>query len=104
MEIRTTISINKFVQDLGKFNLAVNPDKTQLIEFNMHLKIKDPFRIFIDDQEIKVVNCVRFLELYIDSKLSWDVQVENFLNKLSGVLFLLRRVLRMCDLITILTT
>lgn len=91
-EIRTSVSLNKFIQDLSWFNLTVNAEKTKFVKFTGNKTIKpneDSFNILVDDREITEVDSVRFLGLHIDSNLSWKSHVENQINKLSGALFLL---------------
>ena len=98
-EISIHSSLNSYIQTLGQFNLAVNQSKTNFICFKSHGAVNNcNLSVFIDSAEITQVNHIKFLGVYIDETLTWNYHVANLLDKLSSVLFLLKRIAQVCTL------
>ena len=67
--------------------LAANASKTSCIIFNN--RNATSLKLSFDSQNISPVNCVKFLGLLIDSKLSWSEHTEHVKSKLSKALYVM---------------
>jgi hypothetical protein len=85
--------------------LSLNVSKTHLVVFKQsHMKIPNNLNINIDNQTIERKNVVKFLGIYIDSKLEWHEHIKYINNKLNSSLYAMRKVshlLRTSHLLTL---
>merc|ERR1711888_222052 len=84
---------NKLSLHLGKIEAMIFGTKNKL-------KNVESFKVKCDDDEIKNVNCVKYLGLQINNKLSAENAVKNILNKANSRLKFLYRHREMLNLST----
>ena len=82
--------------------LILNIDKTKCMLFTTSKKKHDNLALFYDNRKLELVQSTKFLGIFVDSKLSWNVHVNYVCNKMSkniGVLsklqFLPKNILKM---------
>ena len=82
--------------------LSLHLGKTEAMIFGTKNKLKnvESFKVKCDDDEIKNVNCVKYLGLQIDNNLSGENAVKNILNKANSRLKFLYRHREMLNLST----
>lgn len=98
-EISIYASLNNYIQILQQFNLTVNQSKTKFMNFKSYGGARNcDLSVFIDGSEVEQVDHLKFLGVYIDEMLTWNHHVSNLLDKLSSVLFLLKRISYICTL------
>ena len=80
------ITVNRDLENLVEWfranKLSLNVGKTHLIVFKQsHMTIPIDLNIKIDNQTIERKNAVKFLGIYIDSKLEWHDHIKYINNK-----------------------
>ena len=89
--------------------LLVNATKTNFVLFmsqqkEKHMSLRNEYKIFLNETEIKEKDCVKFLGLQLDKNINFKSHVDFICTKLSKSLFALRRaanILQTKDLKTI---
>lgn len=98
---KSTINLqNKIQSDVNKLcdwlyinKLSINIDKTNVLYFNIRNKnMNSNINIFISNKKIKSVNHIKFLGVFIDSKLNWYQQIKSVCTKLSYSIGMLNKV------------
>ena len=88
-------TLSSSLHDLNSFlqsrSLVLNPDKAEVMLVSSARAQDRSLTVKLDGQEIKQVNCARYLGLYIDSHLTFSYHVEKVVAKLAGPTFALRR-------------
>lgn len=87
-------------------NLKVNLTKSFLMYVRTNHLTRNLWNLNLSDNLVKdltVMNTVKFLGVFLDSHLSWNVQVDEVLLKLKKVSFLVRKLVNYCDLATLKT-
>ena len=73
--------------------LAVNTEKSSVMLIGKKTQIRDNnLNIYINNVLVNETNCTKYLGLFIDTILSWDVQCDNLCRHISGKIAVLRRV------------
>jgi hypothetical protein len=73
--------------------LSINYDKTKYMLFHRQ-RNQSPFSLYINDNKIEKVNCIKYLGVKIDSKLTWKEHIKYIEGKLSaacGAIYRLRQ-------------
>jgi hypothetical protein len=70
---------------------VLNISKTNLIKFVTPLSPEFTLSVTHNNFEIKTVDCVNFLGIYLDHRLKWKQHTEILLKKLSTVCFMIRK-------------
>jgi hypothetical protein len=72
--------------------LSLNVGKTHLVVFKQsHMKIPANLNIILNDQTIERKDVVKFLGIYIDSKLEWHEHIKYIRNKLNSSLYAMNK-------------
>ena len=74
--------------------LTINVSKTNCLMVSNIFGQLSPGNLFIEDQEIDIVRCVKFLGVFIDNNLKYDEHIKFICDKMSksiGVIFRIRR-------------
>ena len=73
----------------------------------MHIRTnhltKNLWNLMLQEESVKdltVINDVKFLEVYLDCHLSWNKHVNGLVLKLKKDIFLMRKLVNYCDLVT----
>ena len=70
--------ISKFLKNKG---LELTPDKCNLVIFNKKGINVDKYRVRVNNIAIRPSNYTKFLGMYLDRKLNWQVHINNLINK-----------------------
>merc|ERR1712150_140060 len=73
--------------------LSINYSKTKYMLFHRQ-RNQNPFSLFINGKRIEKVNCIEYLEVKIDDKLTWTNHIKHIEGKLSsacGAVYRLRQ-------------
>ena len=79
----------------ARLELSFNEEKTSCMLFGADLEVG---RRLLDEEGIRTVDVVKFLGIWIDTKLTWDEQTNKLTNKLASMRYLMskaRKVLQM---------
>jgi len=99
LEISSFIELGKIQDFFTTNNLILNPQKTNYMHFTTKQnRMNNNFKIFIDDNVIGQVDHTKFLGVYIDNHLSWDLHIEHILSKINSGIYALRRLYYLCNL------
>lgn len=99
LEEQTYVSANLCLQYFEKLNLLINYQKTNFIYFNISkTDNKEIPIVMLNDNIVEQVDRVKFLGLNIDSKLTWEYQIDTLSRKMCSSIFLLRHLSRYCSL------
>ena len=71
--------------------LVLNLNKTQLIKFTSSKSSTYPLHVSYNNQAITVAENIKFLGVYLDCHLTWNLHLDNLIKKLSSICFLLRK-------------
>jgi hypothetical protein len=74
-----------------KNQLVLNLNKTQLIKFISSKSSTYPLHVSYNNQALTVAENIKFLGVYLDCHLKWNLNRENLIKKLSSICFLLRK-------------
>ena len=88
--------------DINK--LSLNVKKTKWIVFSLRKKCLPSQSVFIKGEVIERVNDIKFLGVFIDSKMSWSCHIQHIRKKISkgiGILYKAKRLLTQETLITL---
>lgn len=87
--INTTKTDLKVILDHFKINeLTVNTKKTNILPFTSYEKyLPDCDNIALENIKIEFVSSIKYLGIYLDSFLRWDIHVQSVTNKLRGMIF-----------------
>lgn len=69
--------------------LFINRSKTKLIRFRPQRNFEPGFNIRVDGQELQEVNSIKYLGIYLQSNLTWDMHIRYLKSKLSSVIGIL---------------
>lgn len=70
--------------------LALNANKTKLMRFKPYNQSNNSFSIFVDGTEIKEVTSLKYLGIYLQSNLAWNLHIQYLKSKICsaiGILF-----------------
>ena len=89
-------SVNKDLHSLSEWfqtnKLSLNVSKTNYVLFNnTRVDNADNFNLTIANKSIERKNEVKFLGLYLDSKLDWNAHIKFVRNKMNSALYAMRR-------------
>ena len=89
-------SVNKDLYSLNEWfqtnKLSLNVSKTNYVLFNnTRVDNADNFNLTIANESIERKNEVKFLGLYLDSKLDWNAHIKFVRNKINSALYAMRR-------------
>lgn len=83
-------SISQLHSWLISNKLELNTDKTAFVHFNKRYLEQDPLKIHINDVTIKEVAATKFLGIWIDSDLTWDVHISKLVMNLCQTCYAIR--------------
>ena len=69
--------------------LSVNIDKTKYMLFSRNSNTNPDLQICIDTKNLEQVNVIKFLGLYIDDKLKWDLHIQHCKKKIASGIYAL---------------
>ena len=73
--------------------LAVNTEKSSVMLIGKKTQIRDNnLNIYINNVQVNETNCTKYLGLFIDNTLSWDMQCDKLCRHISGKIAVLRRI------------
>ena len=72
--------------------LTLNLEKTYFIQFHTNHQRKSDFQLVVSDATIPIRNCTKFLDLSLDSKLSWNVHSSELTTKLNKACYAIRAI------------
>ena len=73
--------------------LAVNTEKFSVMLIGKKTQIRDKnLNIYINSVQVNETNCTKYLGLFIDNTLSWDMQCDKLCRHISGKIAVLRRI------------
>lgn len=78
---------SKWCRDRG---LSVNPSKTQIVRFTTNRKLDTPPELCLDGQLLNLSGSVKYLGIWLDSKLSWRKQLEEAVCRSRAVFWTLK--------------
>jgi hypothetical protein len=79
-------------------NLSINPAKSHYTLFQMkQCRQESELRILIKNREIVTVKSTNFLEVIIDSNLSWEVHIERTVSRICHNLLMINRLSKILD-------
>lgn len=86
------------ISDWFKRNLLVlHAGKTKMLIFNENRKEFQKFPpVYLNNSEISIVNEIKYLGLYIDSKLNWNSRIDFLIKKFSSYVGVFRRISFIC--------
>lgn len=88
----TQEKLNEFVLWYNDNGLLINAAKTVFIQFSAKfLNMNESQLIRINNKSIVQVHSTKFLGIYVDSTLSWEIHINNLCTKLSSVCYALYR-------------
>ena len=80
----------RLIQWFKTNKLSLNVSKTNVVLFsNNDIPPCNDLKLVVGNESIKLTNSVKFLGMYLDSKLSWCAQTNHIKNKLSSALYML---------------
>lgn len=82
-------ALNKIASWCQQKGLGVNPSKTQIVLFTKKTKTA-PLLLKLSGAELQFSSSVKFLGIYLDSKLLWNVQLDSAVNKARNILWTLK--------------
>lgn len=99
LEVASHIQLANIKQFFRENQLMLNINKTNLISFKtkQNKSLLSPY-ITIDNESIPESENTKFLGLYIDENLSWDVHVNHIINKINSGIYALKRMTYFCNL------
>ena len=72
--------------------LSLNVSKTNYILFNNHRLPVDPPQLLLNNSPVSQVSSTKFLGVEIDDRLNWSKHIKSVENKLSSVIFILKKI------------
>lgn len=93
--------INKTEKWFSVNNMLLNVDKTHVIRFALGSRSGDvprEVREILKKFDIAPVDNVKFLGVYLDSKMTWDLQINNLKQKLSSATYAIKKIKELCGL------
>ena len=93
----------KLINWLNANQLCLNIDKTQYMFFSLRKHISCNLHVTMNNQNIKRVDCVKFLGIYIDSQLSWHNHINYIKSKISKGIGVLCKARKYFDINTLTT-
>lgn len=89
IEEKATRQLHEVSDWLALNKLTLNIDKTVYITFGNYCNsVPDNIKISIKNDEIKRVESCKYLGMYIDYRLSWDLHVQKIVNKTKYLVFI----------------
>ena len=76
--------------------LSINANKSAVMLIGRPSQVHDDIDIKINDVRIEQVQSMKYLGIYIDNKLSWDVQCDKLCSNVAGKISVLRRIRQFC--------
>jgi hypothetical protein len=64
----------------ANWRISVNPTKSKLVQFT-YLRNTDPVHMNINDVRVPTASSVEYLGLTLDTKLTWDINIKNKVQK-----------------------
>ena len=77
--------------------LSINANKSAVMLIGRPSQVLDDIDIKINDVGIEQVQSMKYLGIYINSKLSWDVQCDKLCSNVAGKISVLRRIRQCCQ-------
>jgi hypothetical protein len=97
--IVTCDNISKVIQYFEANNLHINLNKTSFIVFQTRRnKLDSKLKIKTGKREINGAETTNFLGIDIDSNLTWEKHIDKICNKISGNLFVIKRLSSIVEL------
>ena len=91
-----TNTINRNIIKIKKWfksnSLSLNIDKTHFLQFHMKIIQNHDFQISYENKQITKAQNIKFLEIIIDSNLSWKQHIDDIIPKLNKACFAIRSV------------
>jgi hypothetical protein len=83
--------------------LSMNIDKTNYLMFSLMPNVEETsnFKISINDSEIKRVNYVKYLGIFVNDDMKWGKQIETTIKRLRKTIYVLLRLRNILDLKTL---
>ena len=76
--------------------LSINANKSAIMLIGRPSQVHDDIDIKINDARIEQVQSMKYLGIFIDNKLSWDVQCDKSCSNVAGKISVLRRIRQFC--------
>ena len=76
--------------------LSINVNKSAAMLIGRPSQVHDDIDVQINDVRIEQVQSLKYLGIYIDNKLSWDVQCDKLCSNVAGKISVLRRIRQFC--------
>lgn len=106
LELNAFLDANSLLQWFDSNKLSLNFQKTQLLPFNIRNKFSNDSiepAILLGDQFLETTSHVKFLGLLLDRNLNFHKHIDSVCKKMSGGIFLLRRMSPIVDRSVLLT-
>lgn len=98
VEIISSVEVSNIYNFFKERNLDLNTDKTKYIHFKTRQNKKDmQVQIFVDNNQLKKEEQIRFLGLIVDFNLTWDNHVQSVLKKINSGIYALRKMSLLCS-------
>ena len=81
------------------YRLSINANKSAIMLIGRPSQVHDDIDIKINDVRIEQVQSMKYLGIYIDNKLSWDVQCDKLCSNVAGKISVLRRIRQFVGLV-----
>lgn len=99
LEINSFVELAKIQDFFTNNNLILNTQKTNYILFGTkQSKCNIGINICIDEKDIVQVHSTKFLGLFIDRYLTWDLHVDYIMGKINSGIYALKRLVPFCEL------
>lgn len=90
IKVKLEEASSSFIDICGTLKLVPSTEKTQLICYTRH-RITEPIQISFNGEYITNVNCIKYLGIWFDSKLSWNMEIKNISQKCFKSINLMRK-------------
>ena len=93
IQSKLQIAIDSVIPWYESNRLAVNTEKSTVMLIGKKTQIRDNnLDIYINNVQVNETNCTKYLGLFIDNTLSWDMQCDKLCRHISEKIAVLRRI------------
>lgn len=97
LEKDTYVLMNYLLQWCKINFLNFNEEKTVFMLIHTRIKCNWNFNIFVDERQLEEVNALKYLGLYLDNKLNFEMHCDKIRSKIASSIFVLRMLSKFCD-------
>lgn len=100
LEIHSFIELAKIKNFFTDNNLILNTQKTNYITFctKQNKNKNEELHLYMDNKDIVQVETTKFLGIFIDRHLSWNLHIDHILHKINSGIYAIKRLFHFCNL------